>query len=297
MAVRWGRWFDRRKQPVAFVLSGGGPLGAVQIGLLQALFEKGVSPDMVIGVSVGALNAVFIANNPSVEGAEALGDVWRRMRKDDLFPGGRLISAWHAVRRGSYLFSNAGLRRIIEGELPAQNFEDLALPAHIAAAKLETGEEAWFSSGRILEPLLASSAMPGVFPPVSIDGVSYVDGGIANNVPISKAVELGARRIFVLNVKASSQDRPLNHPHEFMMHGLVLARSQRYKHDLEWCSREAEVIELPFVDVGHVPFTDLSQTQRLIGAGRNAGRAFLEGELRPARAAAGSLHPSDVTSR
>lgn len=276
MAVRWGKWLDRKRKPVAFVLSGGGPLGAVQVGLLQALLAKGIAPDILIGVSVGALNAVAIAADPSREGAKKLEDIWMRMRRDDLFPGGRLVSAWHAVRKGTHLFSNAGLRRIIETELEADTFEELELPVQICAARLDTGEEAWFSTGPIMEPILASSAMPGVFPPVDIEGVRYVDGGIANNVPISQAVELGAKKIYVLNVKAWSHDRPLNHPHEFAMHGLVLARAQRYKHDLEWCSEQAEVIEMPSVDVGHVPFTDLSQTTRLIETGRDAGMVALE---------------------
>lgn len=108
------RWDERRRQrnrPVAFVLSGGGPLGAVQVGFLRALFEHGVVPDMVVGVSVGALNAVAVADDPSASGVESLETLWLRMRRDDLFPGGPLVPAWHAVTRSPSLYSNAGLRR------------------------------------------------------------------------------------------------------------------------------------------------------------------------------------------
>lgn len=266
---------SRRRGPLAFVFSGGGPLGAVQVGFLQALLEKELIPDFVVGTSVGALNAVFIAADPTIERAAALKDLWMRMRKDDLFPGGRLVSAWHAVRRGSFVFSNQGLRRIIEEGIPIGTFEELQVPAQVVATDIESGDESWFSSGRILEPLLASAAMPGVFPPVTIEGRTYIDGGVANNIPVSRAIELGAKRVYVLNVHAMSQPRPLNRPYDFMMHGLVLARAGRFRREIARFREEAEVIEFPFVDVGHVAFTNLSQTERLIEAGLQNGRAFL----------------------
>lgn len=272
------RRLGRRRHPVAFVFSGGGPLGAVQVGLIQALFAEGIFPDVVVGVSVGAFNAVYVAQEPSPSGAEELREVWMRMRRDDLFPGGRLVTAWHALRRGSYVYSNLGLRRLIETEVAETTFEELKIPAHVVAANLETGREAWFSSGPFLEPLLASAAMPGVFSPVVIDGVAYIDGGVVNNVPISRAIEAGARRVYVLNTSGATQMRDLTRPHDFMMHGMVLARGQRYRHDLEHYRLEAEVIEFPAVEVGHVPFTNLSQTPRLIEAGFDAGLKFLRGE-------------------
>lgn len=277
---RWSRWMvrpDRRsKGPVAFVLSGGGPLGALQVGFLQGLLDGGVVPDLMIGASVGALNAVFTGENPTSEGARKLGEIWMRMRRDDLFPGGRIVSAWHAFRKGSHVFSNAGLRRIIETELGVRTFEELAVPVQLVAAELHTGEETWFDSGPIEDRLLASCAMPGVFPPVEIDGITYVDGGIANNVPVSRAVDLGAKKVYVLNVRSWSNDRPLNRPHDFMMHGMVLARAQRYRQDIERCRARAEVIEFPLTDVGYVGFTDLSHTSRLIDTGREVALSVLE---------------------
>lgn len=274
MVVRWMRR-SKRRGPVAFVFSGGGPLGALQVGILRALSERGIVPDFVVGSSVGSLNACFVASDPSLEGVELLRGVWMRMRKDDLFPGGRLVSAWHAVRRGSFVFSSAGLRRIINNDLEARSFEELRIPAYVAATNMASGEEAWFSSGGILEPLLASSAMPGVFPPVEINGVTYIDGGVANNVPAAKAVELGARTVYVLNVHAMSQHRPLNRPYDFMMHGLVLARAQRFRHEIEDLRKQAEIIEFPRIEVGHVAFTNLSQTERLISSGYEKGSDFL----------------------
>lgn len=274
---RFRRRRDRRaSSPVAFVLSGGGPLGAFQVGLIESLITEGITADFVVGTSVGALNAVAVAQDPSLQGVMALREVWLEMRRDDIFPGGRLVSAWHAFKRGSHVFSNTGLRRII-GRLGVENFEDLALPAHIVATNLETGAETWFHSGPLVDPLLASSAMPGIFPPVMIDGTSYIDGGIANNVPVSKAVELGARRIYLLNVSGATQKRMLSRPHDFVMHGLVLARAQRYRLDIERYRQQAEIIEFPPPVVGHVSFTNMSETPRLIEAGLQAGLEFLRG--------------------
>lgn len=281
MAHRWSELKQRRTRrrkrgPVAFVMSGGGPLGAVQVGVIRALLEKGIVPDLTVGTSVGALNAVFLAASPDLEGAERLADAWLQMRRDDLFPGGKLVSAWHAVKRGSYVFSNTGLRRIIESGVDARDFSDLVIPAYVATTDLATGEECWFSSGSLTQPLLASCAMPGVFPPVEMDGKTFIDGGVANNVPVSKAVELGAAEIYILNVNAAGQARPLTRPHEFMMHGFVLARAQRYRQEIAKYKDAARIIEMPIADVGHVSFTNLSQTARLIDAGYEAAKSFLE---------------------
>lgn len=276
------RWDERRRHrngPVAFVLSGGGPLGAVQVGFLHALFDRGIVPDVVVGVSVGALNAVAIADDPTHAGVEALESLWLRMRKDDLFPEGRLVSAWHAVTRGSSLYSNAGLRRLIDRHLSASTFEELVIPAHVVATDLGTGNEAWFSEGPVADALLASAAMPGVLPPVTIDGVVYVDGGVVNNVPVSRAITLGARQVYVLNVHAAGQARKLVRPHDFMMHGMVLARAQRYRHDLEIYRRKATILEFPAVEVGHVPFTSTAHASRLIEAGYRTADEFLRRAL------------------
>ncbi|MFN2609942.1 MAG: patatin-like phospholipase family protein [Actinomycetota bacterium] len=285
MAHRWaelkGKAKGLRRGQTAFVFSGGGPLGAVQVGLLQALVDRSIYPDVVVGTSVGALNAVFMAAHPTNEGPLLLRDLWMHMRKDDLFPGGKLVSAWNVLKRGSYVFSNAGLRRLIENDLGIDDFEGLTIPAHIVATELATGEEKWFSSGPLVDPLLASAAMPGVFPPVVIEGETYIDGGVANNVPISKAVELGVKQVYVLNVNAAGQRRNLSRPHDFMMHGFVLARAHRYQREIAQVKRQIKVIEMPVVDVGHVSFTNMSQTQRLIDAGYEAGTAFLSGAASP----------------
>lgn len=265
----------RRRRPVAFVFSGGGPLGAAQVGLLEALFTEGIRPDVVIGCSVGSINAVSIAAEPTLAGVQRLKHTWLRMRRDDFFPGGKIVSAWHAIRRGSHVFGNEGARRILETELPVDTFDELRIPAHVVAAELQTGEEKWFSSGPIVDVVLASTAMPGLLPPVTIHGISYIDGGVANNIPVSRAVELGARRIYVLNTSGVGHRRDLRRPHDFMLHGFVLARGHRYQTDLARARERAEVFVFPPVEAGHIAFTDLSHSRRLIEAGFEAGTAYL----------------------
>src|SRR5919197_5456451 len=118
--------------------------------------------------------------------------------------------------------------------------------------------------------------MPGVLPAVTIGGVTYIDGGVANNVPVSRAIALGARHVYVLNVHAASQARKLVRPHDFMMHGMVLARAQRYRRDMEAYRRKAIIVEFPAVEVGHVPFTSTAHTGRLIEAGYCTATDFLQ---------------------
>ena len=188
------RLASRRKDSVAFVFSGGGPLGALQVGAVRALLDKGIAPDLAVGTSVGGLNATFIAFNPTTGGAETLDRIWRGLTDQDLFPGGRFKASWaRFLARGNKVFDNSGLRKLVDARLGDARLEDAQIPLAIIATDLESGEERTFTSGPITPALLASTAMPGIFPPVEIDGRLYTDGGVANNVPIGPAVSLGPR--------------------------------------------------------------------------------------------------------
>lgn len=249
-------------------------MGAVQVGMLRALIEAGIVPEMLVGTSVGAVNSVWLGRDPSIKGIESLEGLWHRMKREDLFPGGRLSTAWNALRKGSFVYSNSGMRHVVEAE-GFTTFEDLAVPVHVNATNLDTGEEIWFDKGPLMDPLLASCAMPGIFPPVVIDGALCIDGGVANNIPVSRAVEMGARVVYVLNVNAAAQRRELSRPHDYVMHGLVLARVQRYRRELERYGKRARIIEMPTCDVGYIPFTNMSQTERLMKTGEEVARTFL----------------------
>jgi NTE family protein len=272
----------RRRERVAFVFSGGGPLGALQVGALQALFEHGVTPDLAVGTSVGALNATFVAFDPTAEGVAHLERIWRGLGDGDLFPGGRFRASWaRMLVRGNRVFENSGIRRLVESRLGGATFEEAQIPLAVVTTDLETGAEKVFSSGEVLEPVVASTAMPGIFPPVEIDGRMYIDGGVADNVPIAPAVSLGARTIYVMNSTSHHhQRRPLVRPMDYLMHAFTLARSQRLELERVTYASRVRLVMLPTTPIGFfVPFASLEHTERLIDLAREHTRSFLSGEM------------------
>lgn len=262
--ARAGARGRRRATRTAFVLSGGGVLGAVQVGQLRALIEAGIIPDLLVGASVGGLNAAAIAADPSLDGVACLTDVWTNLRTEDLFPGSRMQRAWHFVRKGDHLYSNQGIRRLIE-HLPARSFEEMQRPLSIVTANLRSGKEHWFESGPLTPALLASTALPGIFPPVFVDGDLYVDGGVVNNVPISRAVEMGATTVYVLTCgSAATIERPIRRPLDVLLQAFAHSRAARVELDVERFARAATIEILPTVDVTGIRYNDTSHTQRLI---------------------------------
>lgn len=202
---------EREQRPrTAFVLSGGGARGALQVGALLALLERGVYPDMVVGTSIGAWNAAWLARMPTLVGVQELADIWRQMHASDLFFGRALprwaplrgllaLAALRRVARGrSSLYGDAGMRQLLAGHLGELTFGDLALPLAIVAANLTDGGRTVFRSGPLAPAVLASSAIPGIFPPVRIGNSVYADGGTVDGCSVETAVAMGARRIVVL---------------------------------------------------------------------------------------------------
>lgn len=274
------RLAHRRRGTTAFVFSGGGPLGALQVGTLKALYEHDIRPDLAVGTSVGAMNATWTAFDPTPEGLKRLESQWLRMRDNDLFPGGgRFKASWaRMLVRGNRIYENVGLRRIIETSLGRPLFEDAQIPFAVTATDLETGAEKVFSSGDIVEPLLASTAMPGIYPPVPIDGRNYIDGGVANNVPIAPAVEMGATTVYVMDATSHShQRRPLNRPIDYLLHAFTLARGQRFTLEAAHYSDKVKLIVLPLPRLDfYVPFASMEYTPRLIEMAYAETSRFLE---------------------
>jgi NTE family protein len=258
------------------VLGGGGILGAVQVGQLKALLDAGIHPDVVVGASVGALNASAIAYEPSSDGVALLADVWTSLRSDDIFPGSWMQRAWHFVRRGDHLYSNAGIRGLI-ARVPATRFEQLQVPLSVVAANLRTGAEHWFDSGAIEPALLASTALPGIFPPVQVDGELLVDGGVVNNVPISRAVSLGATRIYVLRCGSiRTPERPIRRPLDVLMTAVAHSRGVRVELDVTRYATMAEIHMLPAYDPGIRRFDDPSRSTEMIERARELAGVYLE---------------------
>jgi NTE family protein len=184
--------------PTAFVLAGGGSLGAIEVGMLEALVEYGVSPDFLVGTSAGAINAAYFAGRPDLIGVRALGKIWRGLRRRDVFSVDLFGSLLSLLGRRNHLVDPRPLRRLLTRFLPFRDLEDTAVPIQVVATDILTGQEVVLSSGPAVDALLASAAIPAVFPPIPFEGRYLVDGGVANNTPISVAVERGANCIIVL---------------------------------------------------------------------------------------------------
>jgi len=182
---------------VAFVLPGGASLGAIQAGMLEVIMGEGIEPDLIVGTSVGALNGAWLASHPGSDGARQLRDVWLGVRRRDVFP----FSPFHLILglsgRRDHFVSPAALARWLAVRAPFFQLEQALIPLHVMATDLETGEAVMLSTGDVIDSLLATSAIPGVFPPVELHGRLLIDGGIAANTPISQAVALGADTVYV----------------------------------------------------------------------------------------------------
>jgi NTE family protein len=223
---------DPSRPNVAFVLGGGGHNGAAEVGMLQALLERDIHPDLVVGTSVGALNGAAIAASPTLETVGRLRDIWMNLDDEAIFGGSIFAGAVNLFRSRTHMHSNDALRKLIEGLLPAR-FEDLPVRFQCVAAAIERASEHWFAEGSLTEAILASAAVPGVLPPVRIAGEHFVDGGIVNSIPVSRAVELGAKEIYVLQVGRVETDLEVpKTPLQVALVAFEIARRHRFARDL-----------------------------------------------------------------
>src|SRR6266849_8508811 len=183
----------------AFVLGGGGLLGANEVGMLRALAEAGIRPDLVVGTSIGAINGAFVAADPA-DAAERLGELWRSEAVRTAFSENFWGRAVRLARSGTHLHSIEPLRHMLEAMLPVGDFADLALPFQCVAASIERASARWFSAGPLVPAILASCAVPGLLPPVKVDGEHCFDGGLVDSIPVGRALWLGATTVYVLQV-------------------------------------------------------------------------------------------------
>jgi NTE family protein len=271
---------------VAFVLSGGASLGAVQAGMLRALYERGIRPDVVVGTSAGALNGAFIASRPQTAGtAGELADVWRGLRRGQVFPLNPLTGLLGFLGKADHLVPESGLRRLIERHVETDRLELLPIPLHVVAVDVVSGEELLLSRGSLVDAVLASAAIPAVLPPVEWGYRMLMDGGVANNTPISHAVALGARRIYVLPTgHACMLEEPPDGALGMALHAISLLTHRRLIEDIERHRDDAQLIVLPPPCPLSVTPVDFSRADELIDRALTDARAFLNsgGEERPA---------------
>ncbi|OBF28470.1 patatin [Mycobacterium sp. ACS1612] len=230
----------------AFVLGGGGLLGAAEAGMASALLDAGVRPDVVCGTSVGAINGAALAADPTPAGARQLMTFWEALPDEGALDGSVLRRAAEVVRRRTSLHGNGELRRLLHEYLPARTFEELAVPFECVAASIEQAREHWFNSGDLIEPVLASCALPGVFPPVRIGDQHYFDGGLVNSIPLNRAVQHGADTIWVLHVGRLEEDlAPPRFLWEVGFTAFEISRRHRFHSDLERVGPGVTVHVLP----------------------------------------------------
>ena len=234
----------------AFVLGGGGVLGAGEVGMLRALLEAGVAPDLVVGTSVGALNGAFLASDPTVETTVRLAQLWRELSETGgVFAGSVGERLGTALRSRTHLHRRGPLRELLATHLPVDRIEDLPVPFQCVAAAVERAAEHWFTSGPLVDAVLASAAVPGLLAPLRIGDEHYLDGGLVNSIPVSRAVELGATTIWVLQVGRVEQPLTVpTRPWEVAVVAFEIARRHRFARDMATVPDGVRVHVLPTGD-------------------------------------------------
>lgn len=266
-----------RRPRTAWVLGGGGNLGSVQVGMLQALAERGEVPDLVIGCSVGSLNGLVIAADPTPDGVGRLRERWLEVDGETIFPSGRASGPWMLLRRTAGLYSSTGLGELVERWAPFERIEDAPIPYECVATNLRTGAAHWFDRGPVRPAVMASAALPAAFPPVEIAGQHFIDGGVVDNVPIWRAVTRGAERIVVLHVGNFDRPRPLpRRPIDVLVQSFSIARNHRFVTDLDRVPADVEMVVLPAIDPGSIRRNDFSRSEELMERSRVSTAAFLD---------------------
>lgn len=246
--------------------------------MLQGLLEAGVDPDLVIGASVGAINGAHFASLPHLDGIERLRAIWAGVRRRDIFPLNPLNGALSFLSLRNHLVDPRSLRKLLERSIPTRDLEETEIPFHVVATDVLSGLEVVLSKGSVLEAVLASCAIPGVFPPVALNGRLLVDGGLASNTPISAAVKLGARRVIVLPTGyACHLEAAPTSAVGMALHGMNLLIARQLVVDLQ---RFAECAELrvvpPPCPLDRSP-ADFGRAVELMDGSRSLTRDWIEG--------------------
>ncbi len=273
--------------PTAFVLAGGGSLGAVEVGMLKALVAHGLGADLVVGASVGAINAAYYAGRPTVAGVEALDAIWRKLETKDVFPFSPVKGFFGFIGWQDAFVDPGPLERVLR-RIPYKRIEDATLPCHIVATDVLDGGEVVLSSGPVVPALTASAAIPGVFPPVEHEGRTLFDGGVASNTPIATAIEKGAQRVIVLPTGYScALKTPPRGAIALALHALNLMIVHQLVTDIEHFRDRAEIVVVPpLCPVESSPY-DFGATASLIDRAEASTTTWL---------ATGGLERHDVPS-
>ncbi len=265
-------------QPIGYVLGGGGSLGAMQVGMLQAVAEAGIAPDLVVGTSVGSLNAAVLALGD--ESGDRLTRIWSRMTRHEAFPGGVLSQVRTLRHSKTNLFPNTGLAAIVDEHIgEGVRFEDLPLPLGVVATDVDTAEPLLIRSGPVLAPLLASCAIPGIYPPVPFGDRMLYDGGLVANVPMRQALAMGAKSLVVFDCAFPGKmpGTPQTFAEVMMFTAMISMRNQAVL-EAPIAAAEVPVVYVPGPKPVRVSPLDFSHTTTLTTEAYEAAKTYL-GEL------------------
>lgn len=262
----------------AFVLTGGGSLGAVQVGMLQALAERGVKPDLLVGTSCGALNAAWVAGRGmSLDSLSQLAAVWTSLRRSDIFP----VDARQVLRGllglSPAVTTNRKLRRFIDAHAKIHDLAQSQVPTYLVAADLLSGRDVLISTGDLATGVLASSAIPGVLPPVEHAGAHLIDGALAPHAGIAQAVDLGASVVYILPTGAAcALSRAPRSAAAVALHSLTLLIEQRLIHEIAAMQAEITIKLLPPLCPLAVSAADFSHARELITRARRSSLRWID---------------------
>lgn len=246
--------------------------------MLRALYEREIAPDLIVGASVGAVNGAYISSRPAtVETARALGDIWREVGRQEVFPLNPVTGFVGFIGLRNHLIPNRGLRQLVETYTEFARLEDAPIPFSVIATDLLSGRDLRVSEGDAIEAILASAAIPGIFPPIDWDGRKLIDGGVSNNTPIADAIELGAERIYVLPTgNACDLTTPPRGALGMFLHSMSLLIMRRLLVEVELLADRAELIVLPPPCPLRITPLDFSKAEELIGRGYADAADYLD---------------------
>jgi len=265
---------------VAFVLPAGGAGGATQVGMLQALLEAGIRPDLLVGCSVGALNATFVAIDPTVQRVAQLRSIWSSITRADIFGSGWPRTLLRLALRQEHVYDDAPLRALINQFCTLADLADTAVPVHIVTTDLDDGVPRWWSRGPCADLLYASACLPGLLPPAELDGHRHVDGGVLEPVPVQRAVALDATTIYVLgegDLSAPPAGRLT--ALQVLLRSFAISRYTLLPESTALAHPGQQVIVLRGASTAGLDIRDFSQTSRLVAESHELTRAQLAADI------------------
>jgi NTE family protein len=265
---------------VVFVLPNGGSAGAVQVGVLQSMLEAGIYPDALVACSVGALNAAYMAADPSLDQVRRMAEGWTGVTPQDVFGFEWHRAAARLVRRLDHLCSPDPLRALIRRACPVDDLSELTVPLHVVTTDLDLGVSRWWTQGPAEDIIYASACLPGLLPPAVLDGSRHVDGGVLDPVPVARAVDLDASRVYVIGEPPEpGERRPGRTALDILLRSFTISRYGRLPNPAALARPGQQVIVVPGAGTGDIPIRDFSRTTELIEESRARSSRFLERHL------------------